>query len=138
DLKTRAVDATINLGDSVTNPLWPRETLELLDTLSLPTVRGNHDRWLAERPRSEMTPSMVFTHETLTPEQRERLRSLPSTLQMGTDVLAVHGTPEAHTEYLLEEAVDGRLALATAATIDRRLTGRAESLILCGHSHHQY
>ena len=138
DLKTRSVDATINLGDCVTNPLWPRETLELLDTLNLPTVRGNHDRWIAERPRDEMTPSMVFTYESLTSEQRERLGSLPSTLQVDTDVLAVHGTPGADTEYLLEEAVDGRLALATAATIDRRLAGRAESLILCGHSHHQY
>jgi predicted phosphodiesterase len=54
DLKTRSVDATVNLGDCVTNPLWPRETLELLDTLSLPTVRGNHDRWIAERTRSQI------------------------------------------------------------------------------------
>jgi hypothetical protein len=122
----------------VTNPLWPRETLELLDTLNLPTVRGNHDRWIAERSRDDMTPSTVFTYDSLTSEQRERLGSLPSTLQVDTDVFAVHGTPDADTEYLLEEAVDGRLALATAATIDRRLAGRAESLILCGHSHHQY
>ena len=138
DLKTRSVDATINLGDCVTNPLWPRETLELLETLNLATVRGNHDRWIAERPRSEMTPSMVFTYESLTWEQRERLGSLPSTIQVDTDVLAVHGTPDSDNEYLLEEAVDGRLALATAATVDRRLAGRPESLILCGHSHHQY
>src|SRR4051794_21730907 len=115
DLKTRSVDATINLGDCVTNPLWPRETLELLDTLGFPTVRGNHDRWIDERSRSDMTPSMVFTHDSLTSEQRARLGSLPSSLQVDTDVLAVHGTPDADTEYLLEEAVDGRLALATAA-----------------------
>jgi predicted phosphodiesterase len=138
DIKTRSVDATINLGDCVTNPLWPRETLELLDTLNLPTVRGNHDRWLVERSRDEMTPSMIFTYDSLTAEQRQRLGSLPPTLQVDTDVLAVHGTPDDDTQYLLEEAVDGRLALATAATIDRRLGGRSESLILCGHSHHQY
>jgi predicted phosphodiesterase len=59
-------------------------------------------------------------------------------LQFADDVLAVHGTPEDDTEYLLEEAVDGRLANSTASTIDRRLGGRADSLILCGHSHYQH
>jgi hypothetical protein len=42
-------------GDSVTSPLWPRESLELLAAISAPTVRGNHDRWVAERPHAEKT-----------------------------------------------------------------------------------
>jgi predicted phosphodiesterase len=46
DLRARSPDVTINLGDCVTSPLWPRETFELLATLDLPTVRGNHDRWI--------------------------------------------------------------------------------------------
>jgi predicted phosphodiesterase len=138
DLRTRGVDATVNLGDCVTSPLWPRETLDLLDALSLPTVRGNHDRWIAERARDEMPPSMAFSHDALTVEQRRRLGALPSTLQLDANVLAVHGTPASDVEYLLEDAIDGRLALATAATIDRRLGGRTESLILCGHSHDQH
>ena len=55
-VKTRGVDAPINLGDCVTSPLWPRETLELLDTLSWPTVRGNHDRRLTEEARNRPLP----------------------------------------------------------------------------------
>ena len=33
DLERRGIDAIINLGDCVTSPLWPRETLELLDAI---------------------------------------------------------------------------------------------------------
>ena len=41
DIRARGVDAMVNLGDCVTSPLWPRETFELLETVSMPTVRGN-------------------------------------------------------------------------------------------------
>jgi putative phosphoesterase len=138
DLRARGVDATVNLGDCVTSPLWPRETLELLETLNLSTVRGNHDRWIAERARDELPLSMAFSHVSLTDEQRRRLGALPSTVQVDADVLAVHGTPASDSEYLLEEKVDGRLALAPASTINRRLGEPKESLILCGHSHNQH
>jgi putative phosphoesterase len=138
DLETRGVDATVNLGDCVTSPLWPRETYELLDTFSWPTVRGNHDRRLAEDSRDEMPPTVAFTHDSLTAEQRRALGELPKTLELGDDVFAVHGTPTDDTEYLLEDAVDGRLLPATALTLGQRIGNRRESLILCGHSHHQH
>ena len=60
DLKTRGVDDIVNLGDCVTGLLWPRETLELLDTLKLPTVRGEHDRWLGEPATRHGSRSMAF------------------------------------------------------------------------------
>ena len=31
DIERRAVDRTINLGDCVSGPMWPREVCELLD-----------------------------------------------------------------------------------------------------------
>jgi len=138
DLARRSVDATVNLGDCVTSPLWPRETLELLETLSLPTVRGNHDRWVAQLPRSEMSRTIAFTCDALSATQRRSLGALPGTLQLDDGVYAVHGTPDSDVDYLLEEAVDGRLCLVTAATLGRRLGDRSESLILCGHSHNQH
>jgi predicted phosphodiesterase len=138
DLESRGVDATVNLGDCVTSPLWPRETLDLLDTLSWPAVRGNHDRRLAEESRDTMEPTVAFTSDALTAGQRQALGALPKTLEIDGDVLAVHGTPGSDTEYLLEDAVDGRLLPVTAATLGRRLGDHRESLILCGHSHHQH
>ena len=138
DLKSRGVDATINLGDCVTSPLWPRETFELLETLAWPTVRGNHDRRLAEEPRDRMPPAVAFTSDSLAADHHRSLGALPSSLEIEGDVFAVHGTPASDTEYLLEDAVHGRLLPATAESLGQRIGDRRESLILCGHSHHQH
>ena len=36
DIKERGTDLTVNLGDCVTSPLWPKETFEVLQSLALP------------------------------------------------------------------------------------------------------
>lgn len=138
DIARRTPDVTVNLGDCVTSPLWPRETFELLETLSFPTVRGNHDRVLAEPADAWKIPSVVFTRDTLTERQRSALGALPPSIDVAEGVLAVHGTPASDTRYLLEDKVDGRLALATADTLGERLGDVAAGLVLCGHSHHQH
>ena len=138
DLRTRAPDLTLNLGDCCTAPLWPRETLALLDTLALPTVRGNHDRWLAAAADDDPSASVRFTREALGDARCRALADLPSRLEPYEGVLAVHGTPASDTDYLLEELVDGRLALATPGVIADRLGDVRASLVLCGHSHHQH
>ncbi|MDF2772120.1 MAG: putative phosphoesterase [Geminicoccaceae bacterium] len=138
DIRSRAPDVIVNLGDCVTSPLWPRETLELLDTLSLPTVRGNHDRWIAQSSDAPDWPSVVFSRNALTARQRATLGALPPTLDVAERVLAVHGTPTSDTAYLLEDKIDGRLALAPAATVAERLGDVTAELVLCGHSHTQH
>jgi len=72
DIKARGVDRTVNLGDCVTSPLWPKETFEALQSLSLPTVRGNHDRWIEEFPDDKLSPAGLFARNALTAEQRSR------------------------------------------------------------------
>jgi predicted phosphodiesterase len=135
DVRARGVDAIVNLGDCVSGPLWPRETMDLLDTLALPTVRGNHDRWVAETPREGMYPSDAFAFDRLTPAQRTALGALPAWLDLGEGILAVHGTPGDDNQYLLEEVVAGRMALATSADVGSRLGGLSAGLLLCAHSH---
>jgi predicted phosphodiesterase len=139
DIKSRRVDLTINLGDCVTSPLWPREALDLLETIAAPTVRGNHDRWIAEGPppRARLE-SIAFSHDALSAAQRAALGGLPPAIELDGGVLAVHGTPASDSEYLLEEAVAGRLALAPRATLARRIGATTATLVLCGHSHHQH
>ena len=79
DLARRGgADRVINLGDCVSGPLWPRETMERLEALGWPTVRGNHDRRVANDPLEEMGPSDKFAHDRLTPEQRDWLGTLPA------------------------------------------------------------
>jgi len=138
DIDLRAPDVIVNLGDCVTSPLWPRETLELLDSRGMPTVRGNHDRIILAAPPEKVTPSVQYSRESLTDVQREALGALPATLQFDDGVLAVHGTPDDDSEYLLEDKVAGRLARSPRNVLDTRLQGVTAGLILCGHSHTQH
>jgi predicted phosphodiesterase len=135
DIRRRGADRTINLGDCVSGALWPRETMDLLDQLGLLTVRGNHDRWVAETPRERMYASDAFAFDALTAKQRTALGALPVQCFLEESIAAVHGKPGNDNEYLLESVVDGQLALAPVETITARLGGMQSSLLLCAHSH---
>ena len=137
DITTRGVDDTINLGDWVAGPLWPRETFELLAELGIRSVRGNHDRWAVDRPDDQMPPAGRFARNALTPAQCEILHALPATLDMG-DILACHGSPTDDMSYLLEDPLEGRLAPAARETVATRLGAESRrQVVLCGHSHRQ-
>ena len=135
DIERRGADRIIDLGDCVSGPLWPRETAERLEALQLPTVRGNHDRQLAEIPRTLMGASDGHAFDAVTPAQRERLGRLPATLLIADGVLAFHGTPTTDTHYLLETIERGHLALASPGEIAERLGAARAPVLLCGHSH---
>lgn len=138
DIKQRGADAIVNLGDSVTSPLWPRETYDLLTALSLPTVRGNHDRALIESRFDDLPPAGQFTHAALTAGQREALAGLPARLELQGGILAVHGTPDDDSTCLLEEVHKDRLIPAVREVVLARLGVHARvDVVLCGHSHNQ-
>jgi predicted phosphodiesterase len=135
DVKARAADRIVNLGDCISGPLWPRETMDLLESMGLPTVRGNHDRWVAETPRERMYPSDAFASDRLTPAQRAVLGALPARVDLGDGIVAVHGTPADDNQYLLEDVVAGRLTHSSLSDIGLRLGGQAAGVLLCAHSH---
>ena len=136
DIERRGADMIVNLGDSVTGPLWPRDTLELMGTVPMVMVRGNHDRWLTQGSPGGST--IQFTRDALTADQRKELASLPTTVEVIDGVIAMHGRPTNDAEYLLEEQINDRLAQVSAATLDRRLGTISAGLVLCGHSHMQH
>lgn len=138
DLARRGgADLTVNLGDCVSGPLWPRETVERLMALNWPTVRGNHDRRVALDPLDAMWESDRFAHERLSPEQRDWLVNLPMQVSPVPSILAVHARPDHDEKYLTENIVDGGLVRAPVTTIARRLESLdpAVRLVLAGHSH---
>jgi len=138
DIKRRGADAIVNLGDSVTSPLWPRETYDLLTELSLPTVRGNHDRALIESRFDDLPPAGRFAHAALTARQREALAGLPARIEVEPGILAVHGTPDDDSTCLLEEVYEDRLIPAVREVVLARLGAHASvDVVLCGHSHNQ-
>jgi putative phosphoesterase len=137
-LESQSPDAIVNLGDCVSAPLWPEETFARLRALDIPTVRGNHDRWVAEPPRDGESATVGFSRRALSDDQISFLGGLPASLTISDEILAVHGTPSSDTDYLMEESVDDRLTVATAERISARLGDTTASLILCGHSHQQH
>jgi predicted phosphodiesterase len=139
DIRTRGVDFTVNLGDCVTSPLWPKETFEFLQSLELPTVRGNHDRWIEEFPDDRLSSAGRFARNALTAEQRRVLHELPARIDLGDGILACHGTPDNDSMCLLEESLDdGRFVPARRDILKARLQGAGTaSVVLCGHSHRQ-
>jgi predicted phosphodiesterase len=138
DLEGRGkLDLIVNLGDCVSGPLWPRETMERLEHLSAVTVRGNHDRRVASDPLEEMGPSDRFARGQLTQAQLDWLAGLPLQLEVAPSVLAFHARPNHDERYLTEGLADGRLVRGPIASIIRRLEGLdpAHGLLLHGHSH---
>lgn len=139
DIAARGVDLTVNLGDCVSGPLWPRETAERLMALGLPTVRGNHDRWVVEAEGEALYFSDKLARERLDAAQRAWLAGLPMQRDVDGAGLAVrlfHATPADDDTYLMEDKRDGRLVQSEAATIRARLGDvGAARLVLCGHSH---
>ena len=135
DLPSRKVDKLINLGDCVSGPLWPRETAELLMRLGWPTVRGNHDRWVADWPPDKHYRSDAFAYQAIECSQLAWLRALPATIEVGDEVFACHGRPDDDNAYLLENVEGGRLARARQAEITERVRAVACRFVLCAHSH---
>ncbi len=124
----------VNLGDCVSGPLWSRETAELLQSLAIHTVRGNHDRVVGEGASPAMGASDRFASDRVTEMQRCWLAQLPFTLEIGA-AGCIHANPRDDLDYLIDDVADGRLLLAKPQAISARLGDWRHRLILCGHSH---
>ena len=138
DITRRGCDGIVNLGDIASGPLWPRETLERLLPLGLPTIAGNHERQLLG-DAATLAPSDAHARHALTAAQLDWIRRLPGLLRLD-DVLLCHGTPHSDVDYLLEDIDDpaGTVLPAAADTVAARLRhpmADGAGLVLCGHSH---
>jgi predicted phosphodiesterase len=138
DARQHGFDLLLDLGDAVSGPLWPAETIDLLTAAGALGVRGNHDRVVAEDGRADMPEGDAFAHDRLSAAERTALGARP-TMRRLDGVLAMHGTPASDMDYLLHEAhpdgvVRERRPDEVAALL-QGLEGAEASLILCGHTH---
>lgn len=134
DLKDRAPDATVNLGDCFSGPLDVVRTHELLQGAGIAaTVRGNHDRVFLDGSPLDGWDRMALPE--LTREMRDWLATLPATAVLD-DVFLCHGTPQDDTGYWLDVLTpDGEARRAPLDHIVARATGIAQGVMLCGHTH---
>lgn len=135
DFERRGVESVINLGDNISGPLWPKETIEYLMKQNWIQILGNHDRYLFDLNPANLSPSDSYAFPLLSDNELEWLKTLQPILKLPDEFLLFHGTPLDDNSYLLETVEDGRARLATPDEIVQRLGKIDSSLILCGHSH---
>lgn len=135
DLRYRRADRVINLGDHVSGPLLPEETVRFLMLQDWVHLAGNHERQLLTLPLSEQGPSDAFAHGRLTGEQLSWLATLNHSQTHGEDLWLCHGTPDSDSTYLLETVEKTGVRRAGGDEIHRRLGQVEAPVVACGHSH---
>lgn len=135
DLERRGADVVVNLGDSLSGPLLPRETAAFLMAQGWVHVAGNHERqMLTDRP-DERGPSDEYALTQVGEREAGWMASLPAIASLGDDVLLCHGSPRSDSEYLLETVEPTGVRLATAGEVGERLGGASAPVVACGHTH---
>lgn len=136
DIALLGVDATINLGDLVSGPVDPVGTLDMLMERAYPTIIGNHDRYLMERPADKLDRVDSFVAGKLGKLHFDYLRSLPRTTDIEGEVYMCHGSPISDVEPWLDNWWTGR---STTMPDEGSVLAKAEGVdfpvLLCGHTH---
>lgn len=136
DIAAQGISEIVNLGDCFSGPLEAGKVADLLIATDMPTVRGNHDRYLVDRDVAAMHASDSFAFRQLSAAHLDWLRALPPSLVYGDDVYLCHATPDDDNLYWLEQvSPDGRVSLRPIEEIEVAAAGVSQSLVLCGHSH---
>lgn len=135
EIKAASPDLIVNLGDCLSGPLWPEETAQYLAAQGWPTVRGNHDRELAETPAADLGEPDAFVYRHLSRTSQEWIAALPATMSLESDVFLCHGSPSSDEIFLLEDDGGNHFFPSTESTVRRKLGNVAAGLVLCGHSH---
>ena len=135
DIGRRGISEIVNLGDCLSGPFDAVATAERLMSLQLPTVRGNHDRALYDRPRDEMGTWEQWVIDDLNSAHIDWLQSFPMTLRIGGALLC-HATPEKDDQNWLEyRGKERRLIARDLKDIAVHSADADAELILCGHTH---
>ena len=136
DIAAQSVDSTLNLGDSLSGPLEPTLAADMLIAAGIPTIAGNHDRYLVERGLPDLGRIDRFLMEKLALGHFDWLKSLPKTRVVDGAIFMCHGTPQSDEVPWLDNWMDGRrFALPDRTAVEARAEGLDYPVLLCGHTH---
>jgi predicted phosphodiesterase len=139
DFTRRGVDAVVNLGDSLSGPLRPLQTAQLLMARTGSEgwihLAGNHERQILTQGPGERGASDEFAAAALGPAELAWLATLRPCVDFSTDVLLCHGTPASDLEYFLDTVVADGVRVASRIEVDARLGDVGAAVIVCGHTH---
>lgn len=134
DIGRRGVDGTLNLGDVLAGPFDPLAVLDRLLPLDLPTVKGNHDRWIVEGRENDWNVD-AWVRRTISPQHAAWLDSLPATRVVAGEIFMCHATPQDDTSFWMDQLSDEGVRSMPRDSIEARAEGIGQPLILCGHTH---
>jgi predicted phosphodiesterase len=130
DIKSQRCTHTICLGDIVGYYSYPKECVDLIRTMNIPSVKGNHDDYCStDGPldgfNQAAAEAVRWTREQLTEDDRRWLHSLPLTMVVSGFTL-VHATLEGPERwgYVFDK-------LAAAAHFEHQTT----QVCFFGHTH---
>ena len=140
DIKTKAVDKIVCLGDTVQGGPQPAETVERLRELGCPVVLGNADAWLLkeEADSAEPTPKeqrevRTWTLSRLSGGDLDFLRSYRPTVEIKLGprhhLLCFHGSPTSYDDILLPDSPREKW--------DQLLGPYSPAIMAGGHTHTQ-
>lgn len=105
-LESENVEQIICLGDVIGYNANPKECLRIIIDRKIPTIRGNHERYVVgEFPHSvkeETVKVSEWTRSQLDEECIEFLEKMPNKMMHEAGFLITHGSPRNKDEYLLK------------------------------------
>ncbi len=124
----------VNLGDSLSGPFDPAGTADILMSLDLPTVCGNHDRMLLDPPENQgLWERWTVPH--LTAEHLRWIEGLPEEVDW-KGVLLTHAAPGDDSENWLDHRGPAqRLIARDRGAVEARAQDLSARLTLTGHTH---
>jgi len=144
DIRRRGVDAVLNLGDSLSGPLLPKETAQCLMAEGWFSLAGNHERQMLQTPLDQQGASDAHASAQLGEAERAWMAAQRPWHAWSDEVFLCHATPRSDAAYLMETVQpvgdgQGVVRMATQAELSERLGSQMDvvqaSLIACGHTH---
>ncbi|WKK59899.1 metallophosphoesterase [Sphingobacterium sp. BN32] len=149
DIQAREIRQIYCLGDLADFAPWPNECIELIKTLNIPCLQGNHDQWIAEDSKivalanhsaeEARDRELAINHSkaTITLDNKAFLKDLPFQIRLDYkiaakrwQILLVHAHPDSNNKHLYEQEPDETFAFL----LDRE---QVDALIM-GHTHYSF
>lgn len=134
DIARQGVDGTVALGDFLSGPSDPVGVADRFVELDMPSVRGNHDRYITDG-RAEDWHIDALVRGLLDQRQHDWLASVPATRVVGDDVFLCHGTPRDDNGSFMDHMVGTIAAMHSREHIEHEAKGFDHAVLLCGHTH---
>jgi len=133
DIARQGVEATVALGDFLSGPSDPVGVADRFIELGMPSVRGNHDRYITDgREKDWHIDALV--RDMLDEPQKAWLAAVPATYLLADTVFLCHGTPRDDNTSFLDTMVGTTATMHPRDYIEAQADGFQHEVLLCGHT----